>query len=315
MTSTIDANGGVTQSRYDNGGNRLQLTDASFNTTRWQYDAQGQVLSETDPNRLSIVNEYDLVGNIFAVTDRRGYRTQFVRDNLDNVLMEHWLQPSGTSTAFVSQIENIYDSYSRRWGTLQTNKTTGQLVSYTSLMLDDLDRVLVYDSVNTPGQSAAKLTYQYDAFGNRTQRIQQTGSGASLITVTTNYTDYDYLKRLTKLNQTATNFPNWQNKSVKLDYRADSSIQTITRYSDLTQTVVVVKTDYAPDQAGRLASITHTKTVPTSTVLASYQYTYFADAQLLQEISSVDGTTNNDYDAYGQLVPSTKTAGSSEAYV
>jgi len=104
----VDANGGVTQSRYDNGGNRIQLTDASFNTTCWQHDAQGQVLSETDPNRLSIVNEYDLVGNIFAVTDRRGYRIQFVRDNLDNVLLEHWLQPSGTSIAFVSQIENIY---------------------------------------------------------------------------------------------------------------------------------------------------------------------------------------------------------------
>jgi uncharacterized protein RhaS with RHS repeats len=74
---------------------------------RWQYDAQGQVLSETDPNRRSIVNEYDLVGYIFAVTDRRGFRTQFVRDNLDNVLLEQWLQPSGTSTAFVSQIESI----------------------------------------------------------------------------------------------------------------------------------------------------------------------------------------------------------------
>ena len=71
LTSTIDANGGVTQYRYDNSGNRVQLTDASFNTTRWQFDAQGQVLSETDANRLSIVNEYDLVGNIAAVTDRR----------------------------------------------------------------------------------------------------------------------------------------------------------------------------------------------------------------------------------------------------
>ena len=147
-----------------------------------------------------------------------------------------------------------------------------------------------------------------------TVRLQQTGSGAAQITVTTNYTDYDYLNRLTKLNQTATNFPNWLNKSVKLDYRADSSLQTVTRYSDLTQTTVVVKTDYTQDQAGRLASITHTKTLPTSTTLASYQYTYFADDQLLQEISSVDGTTTNGYDAYGQLVTSTKTAGANEAY-
>jgi hypothetical protein len=111
-------------------------------------------------------------------------------------------------------------------------------------VLDDLDRVKVYDTGTTPGQSAAKLTYQYDAFGNRTQMVQQTGSGASLISVTTNYTEYDYLNRLIKLNQSATNFPNWQNKSAKLDYRADSSLQTITRYSDLTQTTVVVKTDY-----------------------------------------------------------------------
>ncbi len=185
------ANGGVTQYRYDNGGNRIQLTDASFNTTRWQYDAQGQVLSETDPNRLSIVNEYDLVGNIFAVTDRRGYRTQFVRDNLDNVLLEHWLQPSGTSTAFVSQIQNWYDIYNRRNWTRQTNPTTGQILGETSLTLDDLDRVVVYDTVTAPGQSAAKLTYQYDAFGNRTQMVQQTGGSASLITVMTKHTEYD----------------------------------------------------------------------------------------------------------------------------
>ena len=74
------------------------------------------MLSETDPNRLSIVNEYDLVGNIFAVTDRRGYRTQFVRDNLDNVLMEHWLQPSGTSTAFVSGVAGIPPRNEWRFG-------------------------------------------------------------------------------------------------------------------------------------------------------------------------------------------------------
>ena len=213
IEAASSANDGVTQYRYDNGGNRIQLTDASFNTTQWQYDAQGQVLSETDPNRFSIVNEYDLVGNIFAVTDRRAYRTQFMRDNLDNVLLEHWLQPSGTGVAFVSQIQNWYDLYNRRNWTRQTNPATGQILGETSITLDDLDRVKVYDTVNTPGQSAAKLTYQYDAFGNRTQMVQQTGSGASLITVTTNYTEYDYLNRLIKLNQLATNFPSWQNKS------------------------------------------------------------------------------------------------------
>ena len=79
----------------------------------------------------------------------------------------------------LSQIENRYDSYNRRWATLQTNKSIGQLVSTTSLVLDELDRVAQYDTVTTPGQSAAKLTYQYDAFGNRTQLVQQTGSGAS----------------------------------------------------------------------------------------------------------------------------------------
>ncbi|MEZ6033146.1 MAG: RHS repeat-associated core domain-containing protein [Planctomycetaceae bacterium] len=314
LSSVIDANGGITQYRYDNSGNRIQLTDASFNTTRWQYDAQGQVVSETDANQLSIVNEYDLMGNVFAVTDRRGYRTQFLRNNLDNVLQEHWLQPSGSNTAFVSRIQNWYDAFNRVYWTRQTNPANAQILSEVSLSYDDLDRILVYDTVNTPGQSLAKFTYQYDAFDNRTQMVQQTGSGAAQITVTTNYTEYDYLNRLTKLNQTATNFPNWLNKSAKLDYRADSSLQTITRYRDLTQTTVVVQTDYTQDLAGRLASITHTKTLPTSTTLASYQYTYFADDQLLQEISSVDGTTTNGYDAYGQLVTSTKTAGANEAY-
>ncbi len=315
VTSVIDANGGITQYLYDNNGNQILLTDASFNTTRWQFDAQGHMVSETDPNRLSIVYEFDLVGNVAAITDRRGYRTQYVRDNLDNVRHEQWLQPSGTNVAFVSQIENWYDNYNRLWWTQQRNQATGQLFSLTSLVLNDLDRVIVYDTVTTPGQSAAKLTYQFDAFGNRTQRVQQTGAGASLITVTTNYTEYDYLNRLTKLSQTAsTNFPNWQNKSAKLDYRADSSLQTITRYSDLTQTTIVVKTDFVQDSAGRLQSITHTKPAPSGSLPISYQYTYFADDRLLQETSSLDGTSTDEYDAYGQLTSSTKTQGTSEAY-
>ena len=107
------------------------------------------------------------------------------------------------------------------------------------------------------------------------------------------------------------NFSNWQNKSVKLAYRFDNSIQTLTRYSDLTQTNVVVQTAFVQDSAGRLKSIDHNR--PGYSAIG-YTYKSFADGQSMEETSSIDLINSFDYDATGQLTTSTKSAGTNEAY-
>ncbi|HQX52615.1 MAG TPA: hypothetical protein PLY87_13030 [Planctomycetaceae bacterium] len=299
LTSVIDANGGVTQYRYDNDGNRIQLTDALFNTTRWQYDAQGHLVAETDPRGMSTVSEFDLAGNLSAVTDRRGYRTQYVRDGLDRVIREQWLQSATNGTSFVSQFESWYDNYGRLSWVQQRTATTSALTTIAAYAYDELDRVTSRDAKTTAGQNAAILSYVYDVSGNQTQRTQQTGTGSSQVTVTTNYTGYDYLNRVPGLNQSATGFTGWQDKSVRLQYNADSSLQALTRYSDLTQTNIVVTTAYVYDFAGRLSSLTHSKPAPVGDLPISYSYKYYADGHQLQEVTTLDGTASQNYDDFG----------------
>ena len=101
---------------------------------------------------------------------------------------------------------------------------------------------------------------------------------------------------------------------MKLEYRADSSLQTLTRYSDLTQTTIVVKTDFVQDSAGRLQSLTHSRPAPVGSLPVSYTYKYFADGRVLDEVSSADGTTAQTYDAFGQVTATTRTAGTNESF-
>ncbi len=329
LVTSIDANRAATQYRYDNNGNRIALTDASFNTSRWVFDLAGQLIAETDANGFSTVLEYDVAGNVVAVTDRRGYRIQYVRDDLDRIVYEQWLTPiTETATAddfaFTTEFRNLYDPYGRQtvaeqWNmTTLTSNTSATLISKKTFSFDDLDRLLSTFAGTTPGQNAARLTYLYDALGNLTSRQQQTGTGASQIIVTTAYSNYDYLNRLTKLKQTMTGtWATWQDKSIELIYRSDDSISSIKRYSDATWTGLVVQSDYGQDSAGRLSSLVHSRrTGTTLTAVASYAYKYFADEKQLSEVWSVPSLNFNNvtetfgYDANGQLTTSAKAAGS-----
>ena len=324
LTTVIDANGKATQYRYDNAGQRIQLTDASWNTSRWQYDSLGNVIAETDANGFSTVFEYDLLSKVTAVTDRRGFRTNYVRDNFDRITNEQWLRSDSTGTAFIAEFRNRFDHNGRPSVAEQWNMatTTPTLVSISSRIYDDLDRLLILNNSSTPGQNFSKFTYKYDAFGNLTSRDQQTSGGTSLITVTTSYSAYDYLNRLTLLNQTATGpFANWQNKSVRLGYWDDGSTQSITRYSDATWTNIVVNTAFGLDASGRLISQVHTRPNGTGTTnLVSYRYKYLADGKLMNEVSAVPSLNFNNiinnfgYDATGQLTTADRGQGADESF-
>jgi hypothetical protein len=247
---------------------------------------------------------------VLESTNRRGYRTQYVRDGLNRTIREQWLPPLGQTAAIVAQFESIYDNY-RRLSSIQQKDTNGQTISAATFTFDDLDRVKTYDTTGTPGLQSARITHVYDVFGNETSRTQPTGTGSSQVTVTTSYTNHDFLNRLTDLQQTASaNFSGWQNKSVKLAYQADGDLQSVTRYSDLAQTSIVVQATFTPDQAGRLQTISYTRPAPSGSLPISYAYKYFADGRQLEETSSLDGLSSQDYDAAGQLTVNTKTAGS-----
>ena len=191
------------------------------------------------------------------------------------------------------------------------------LVSTSTRTFDDLDRLLTIDAGSTSGQNLAKLTYQYDGYGNLTSRQQKTGTGTSQMIVTTGYSGYDFLNRLTKLNQTVSGtLANWQDKSVELTYRNDGSVSLIKRYSDANWTNLVVQTSFGQDGAGRLISQTHSRLVSGSSVdVVTYAYKYFADGKLLSEVSSVPSlnftnvTDTFGYDAAGQLTSAAKAAG------
>jgi RHS repeat-associated protein len=314
LTSVVDANGGISQFRYDANGQRTMLIDPTFNVTRWQFDSLGQVVAETDPLGNSTVFQFDIAGNLSIMTDRRGYQTQYVRNKGDQLLREQWLQPSGTDTAFISQFENWYDNYGRLKGTQQRTMATGAISTVREFLYDDLERITSVDTKTTAGQRSAKLAFAYDIFGNRSSRIQHTGTGAAQVRVTTNYLSYDYLNQLTTLSQTASNFAGWQSKSVRLDYLADGSLSSTTRYSDAAFTNIVLQTSYANDDAGRLTSLSHSRSTPASNLPITYSYRYLADGRLMEEVSSVDGASLKNYDSFGQLVGSTRAGSLDETY-
>jgi RHS repeat-associated protein len=320
LVATIDANDGVIQYEYDQNGNRIRLTDTTFNTTRWQFDGQNQVIAESDPWNLSTVSEFDINGNLISLTDRRGLRRQFLRDDLNRTTRELWLSAPFGAITLTAQIDVLYDEYGRQAQTQQWDAVTNQMVSVTAVTYDNRDRELTTERRETPGLQASRIDSQYDSFDNRTVRTQQTGTDTDLLWVTTAYENYDFLNRVTRMSQTASTggsplLPVWQDKSVVLEYQPDSSLQAVTRYAAASALNPEVRTAYTQDGAGRLRSLTHVRPAAPSVPIARYDYQYFADGQLLREVSSVDASTTYDYDRVGQLTSSSRSQGPSESWV
>ena len=172
-------------------------------------------------------------------------------------------------------------------------------------------------------QSLIAFDSTYDLVGNRTQLATRLGAtfttppqGASVLSggaadfVTT--ATYDGLYRMTSLVQTtqspnpsgifgiATTANNVAPKRVDFTYRADSSYDTIQRYSAVTNSGLAAKTAFVYDGTGRVKQIKHSPA--SGTDLDRHDYSYDAVNRVTSYVSQWDGSRSFSYDADSQLL-------------
>lgn len=298
QTKVTDDRGGETSYAYDANGNRLSLTDAEGNVTAWQYDARNRVTREIDPLSKHTTFEYDLVSNRTAVVDRRGLRTEFAYDDLDRLTLESFFD--GSTAA--GKISWQYNDARLLQQAHEQNAANATVSKYT-YTYDNVDRMIELSTAGTPGLGNTKFDYEYDAASNLTSRIHTFADN-----ITTTSRQYDGMNRVKSTSQIGTHI---SDKHVVLDYDTDSRLNTVSRYSDLTATNLVVQTDFDRDLAGQMTDLTHSDGV---TDLAGYEYTYNAAGWITSTTSLLDQDSDYTYDSTGQLVDASHDAQTDENY-
>ena len=286
QTAVIDALNGTTITEYDDVGNVLSISDPVNNQTRYTYDARNRLVLETNELGYTRTFEYDAVGNQIATTDRNNRTRSFTYDGLNRQTEENWLEDTGNSLRTIS---SEYDVASQLIATDDPDS------AYT-FTYDELGCLLTVDNAGTPGVPNVVLTYTYDEEGNIVAvRDTIEGEAGGITTY-----EYDELDRVTQIAQTGNGVTE---KRVDFAYDAIGQYQSMTRYSDLEGTNLVVESSYDYDEANRLTSLTHSNS---SETVAFYEFVYDAASRITQ-ITDVDGTTDYSYDETDQLVEADRT--------
>lgn len=290
LIDSIDPDGGHTRFAYDGANNLTQVTDPVGNVTTFAHDFRNRTTSETDPLGQTIRYEYDGANNLIRKTDRLGRVTEFAYDELNRVTAEVW---QNFDRSLANEISYNYDRAS--------NLTAiDDYFSALAFEYDDLDRLASVDNAGTPGAPHVVLDYTYDGAGNVLTVADQVNGLAGALTAYT----YDALHRTTRITQRGIGILPVADKRVDFTYNALGQYQSITRYSDLFGTQLVVETNYTYDTLHRLTDLRHSNN--TSDV-AFYTYTYDADSRITS-ITDIDGLTTYSYDDRDQLIGADHTA-------
>jgi len=183
ITSITYPNGNTVTQAYDGSGNLVRISDWLGKTFTFSYDHDGNVISQTDPNRVTARYRYNLNNQVIAVTDTGrgiplasfGYR----RDNLGQVTSSI----SQAAGAGVAVQKYSYDAL---------NQVTSD--SYGQFGYDSADNVTKLSNGVTQafdaagelltstgrGARAGKISYTYDAQGNRVKMTSGSGNAIAL---------------------------------------------------------------------------------------------------------------------------------------
>jgi|GEM_PF-959907 len=271
----------VTQYQYDAVGNRTVVIDANGQVTKYGYDERDS-LDEVDQSPLAWTDPltppatvyvtqytYDNLGNLSEVTRAAGdpqnqRTTDYTYDGLNRVRSE--------TQAPLPATTDTYDAN----GNLQSLKDPNGNTTTYGYDAENRLTAITYSDGKTP-----KVSYPYDANGNRSQMTDGTGSTTYL---------YDELDRLTSVTSPGSQTVGYR---YDLDGNRDKLI-----YPD--QSPVT----YQYDNADRLTSLTDWAQRPAT----SYQYN---PDNTLQKITNVDGSiAQYSYDNAMRLTQVLNTVGS-----
>ena len=282
QTSKTDPLGETTQYGYDAVGNRTSVLDASGVKTRFEYNDLNRLDAVVENYRVGFTPDhqtnvrteytYDANGNRLSIKDGRDNITNFVYNNLNQLITEtdplsnSWshtyddrgsldtsTDASGVTTTFVS------DELGRRTGIDYPGSTEDVSFTYNALgqpltMVDGVGTTTwVYDnlnrvsSVNDPFGDT--VGYDYDAVGNRTDLTYPDGKHVSYA--------YDPANQLSEVSD-------WDLRVTQYDYDPAGRILSRTLPNG-------VISDFDYDVTGHLLSLAHSSS---GDILSSFIYTY-----------------------------------------
>lgn len=99
LLKKIGANGGVTQYKYDNIGNLIEIEDALGHRTKCGYDKRGLLTKAVNARGGITRFTSDSYGNLIARTDPTGNKTNFVYDQIGRLIKT--IDPLGNITTLV----------------------------------------------------------------------------------------------------------------------------------------------------------------------------------------------------------------------
>lgn len=191
ITALTYPNGKTVTQKYDGAGDLVEISDWLGKSFTFRYDHNGNVISQTDPNRISARYRYNLNNQVIAITDTDrgvplasfGYR----RDTLGQVTGSVQAGSPGVvvqkySYDAVNQVAS--DSYGQ-FGYDSADNIT-KLSNGVTQAFDDAGELIASTG---RGARTGKITYTYDAQGNR---VGMTSGSGNAITLT-----YDQANRLT----------------------------------------------------------------------------------------------------------------------
>ncbi len=279
LTRTIDARGGATTYTYDDVDNMLSLTDSLGNTTQWEYDDLDRNIRSIDPLGAASTNTYDLAGNLQQIRDRLGRTRNFTYDGLDRLTREVWQSAAGS---VVDTRSFTYDGT----GNMLTAVDSDSRLTFT---YDLMGQVTSAVNVTASGPSV-RLTYSYDAAGNRT-RVSDNFNVAVDST-------YDSRNLLQQRSWSGLGVGGSQSARVGMSYNALGQLSELTRFSSLTALAPLSKASLSFDTAGRVTQIRNTGAA--DAVLANYDMAWDLADQLTEW--TINGQAQRfAYDPTGQL--------------
>ncbi len=143
----------VTEIGYDAAGNRISITDAEGRLTQYRYDTLDRLVEVIDPLGQSTAFAYDVRDNLVAVTDPNGHPTQYRYDKADRKIAE--IRPLGEAYTY---------SYDPAGNLSERTDPDGRRAAYT---YDDADR-LTQERHYAAGTAVPERTvdFTYDVNGN-----------------------------------------------------------------------------------------------------------------------------------------------------
>jgi RHS repeat-associated protein len=301
LVKTIDPPGNVTFSTHDADGNLVNLTDAQGQSATFTYNGVGEVTSMTD--FLGNTTTFSYGGRFNALssmTNANGNTTQYAYDGSGDPLTTTYANGTGETYTYNPEGEAI--SYVDPDGQPinYTYNAAGQVTSETfsdgspyTYSYDSLgDLISATDSIGTTTftydsaselltgvfyPNGTSLTFTYNAGGQRTQMVDQTGFTVSYI--------YDQVGRLSELTDGN------GNPLVTYTYDADGRLSeklngngTYTTYTYDADENVLSLINYAPN----------------GTTNSEFLYTYNSVGLETSE-ATLDGTWTYNYDTDGEL--------------